>query len=300
MWLFILFRLIGYANGFAMKDITENDLDGIEHFVKNELLKLLLEKCTRLSTEFSDLDKENFFGLYASSDNEFKLLRGERKLLLKIASHLTELHTKDSDDFKKKFDLPKKFKIGKSEAVETPVGLFYGKKFHKNAKFTELTHPALISLLFAKLKPFLESFTNLKPVRAINKDLIQIIDNCRADIICVFCPSNDCDIEILLKRIVVRYDDRWNFSNFKKHIMNKHVGIKAKSLEITDSIQSDNSFENDEHIVTNFDNNETMEINKSNGTENSNQSESLFNVSQIFDESDILNLPIEYADSSND
>lgn len=183
-----------------MKDITENELDEIENFVKIELEQRLQEKCERLKNEISELEKENFFGLYASSVKEFKLLRGERKLLLKIASHLTELYEKDKIRFKIYFDTPKRFNF-KNDVVNGPAGLFFGKKCRKQTNVADLNPNDLKCKLFVQLKKFFNSFKELKPVRSISNDLIEMIDlnpGYRADLICVFCPSNDSNIEALI------------------------------------------------------------------------------------------------------
>lgn len=224
-----------------MKDITESELDAIENFAKKELDQLLLGKCTRSDTStLSDLDKEHFFGLYASSATEFKLLRGERKLILKIANHLTELFEKGREEFKKNFDVLKRFKLCKNDTVMTPVGLFYGKRFRKYINYAGYTHDELKSVLFAKLKPFFASFTNLKPVYPITENVITIVDlrtGYRADVVCVFCQSNECDIEVLLKKIAVQWDGGWNLTNFKKHIVSIHLkGKLLRPMIVTDEL----------------------------------------------------------------
>lgn len=297
--LYLQLRLNGYANAYSMKDITENELDEIEAFVKTELDKRLQEKCTRSNTEMSQLDKENFFGLYASSADEFKLLRGERKLLLKIASFLTDLYEKDAEMFKSYCEVPKRFKI-KNDVANGPVGLFYGKKRHKQMNYAENDSNVLILQLFAKLKPFFESFENLKPVRSITQDIIKIVDlkdGYRADVICVFCPSNDCGIDALLKRIVVQWDGHWNLTNFKKHIQKMH----SKENPLISSKSVENSFTHADHNYS------ILKFDESNSPSNHTKNESaIFVKTEVthstlntdINVSDIMDLPIEIDDSS--
>lgn len=278
-----------------MKDITENELDEVEIFVKTELEQRLLEKCTRSNTEMSAIEKEHFFGLYASSAGEFKLLRGERKLLMKIASYLTELYAKGDIEFKTYFEIPKRFKF-KNDITTGAAGLFYGKKCRKQTSYAEYTPDDLMPHIVAKLKPFFESFKNLKPLRPITQDLVKIVDlknGYRADVICVFCPSNVCDIEVLLKRIAVQWDGVWNFTNFRKHIVNIHT----KGNKAPPTLETNNSFEMEIY--------DSLKINVGESTAN----ESIISVKkefspdmseqfdEVIDASNIEKLPIQFDDS---
>lgn len=106
------FRICGYANPASLRKFSEEDVIYIENFVRNELLNKLLDRCSRLKTTFNDDEKENFFGMYESSVEEFKLVRGDRHLLTEIASHLNKLYEEIGRDlFAQHFEPPAKFKI---------------------------------------------------------------------------------------------------------------------------------------------------------------------------------------------
>lgn len=295
----------GYANAFSMKDITEDDLNGIENFVKTELEQLLSEKCQRSNKELTDIDKEYFFGLYASCTNQFKLLRGDRKLLLKVAAHLTEIYDKGNEEFKKCFDVPKKYRIGKNDTIILSCGLFYGQKSRKRG--AHLSQSDLKEQLLLSLQKLFGSYGNIKPVRLIAEDIIKIVDfgtGIRADIICVFCPSNDCNIEALLRRHAIQYDKSgWNLTNLKRHIKNIHLKKQSESndefvvklqnneIEVKVSPKHKPLDPIDEHI--------NASLNVSVYTQNSIQLQSTPKFNGNLSESAIMDMPIVLEDSSS-
>lgn len=250
----LLFSINGYSNGFSLKKIEEADLDAIEEFVRGELLKLLLNKCSRDNTILGDDEMEFFFGVYAGSTAEFKILRGERKLILYIVAELNEMYDqKGPEGFKTFFEAPSKCKIGKGDTNNFSVGLFFGTTCRKTVK-TQHDPNEMISSLFSKLKPYLESITKIMPVRPISEDIIKIVDfgsGIRADIICVFCTSNDISVDELIKRHAVQFDKssgKWNLSNYRKHV-NKH---SEKRNEINhESSQSQNPTEPRDSTIDN-------------------------------------------------
>lgn len=217
-----LFSWCGYGNGLSFKEIGESDLAYIETFVRNELKKRLLEKCEREKTQFDESEAEFFYGIYAGSIDEFKFLRGERIQILAIANILRDFLTeKGADEFKQKFEPPKNYKIGK-DASRLSVGFFYGKKLKQAIMKKDLSPDELLLDLLPKLKRVFDKY-NLKPFRKIDEEIIRIIaleTGFRADVLCVFCPMNDCGIESLTKKHAIQYDKRgnWNLSNLNKHL----------------------------------------------------------------------------------
>lgn len=108
-------------------------------------------------------------------------------------------------------------------------GLFFGNKEHsRKIRKVHFGAEEKSADLFSKMENLFKSFANVKIVHPIDDDLIKIVDlgngDIRADVICIFCESNDTEIEALLKRYAVQYDKSgWNLSNFRKHIIKQHV-----------------------------------------------------------------------------
>lgn len=217
--------------------MKDEDLEFVEKFVRNELLSQLLNKYERRKAVFTDDDKEHFFGMYVNSVEEFKLMRGDRHLLMEIAAHLNRLYDeKGQKSFAEHFELPPNYKIGKNDTDRFPCGIFYGKKQRSITRKIQHTkdNEQLIDELFSKLAILFESYTNIKVFHSLNKNSIKIVESkngsVRADVICVFCETNDCETEALTKRIAVQCDETgcWNFSNLKKHVKTQHIKKSSK------------------------------------------------------------------------
>lgn len=186
-------------------------------------------------------EKELFFGMYVDSAKDFKLLRGDRLLILDIVNSLNQFYESNGpEEFAKCFEAPKNYKISKSDTDVFPFGTFYGKKNRQRTTTIELTPDELASQFFSKLKSFYKPYEELQMYRPIAKDIVNIIhlDNgFRADVVCVFCPANDTDIDALMKRYSVQRDKTgaWNFSNLRKH-MKHHVkgSTKGENDELND------------------------------------------------------------------
>lgn len=200
----------------------------------------LSEKCERLKVSMTDHEREIFFGMYVNSAKDFKFLRGDRLLILDIADGLNRMYeSKGAEGFAKYFEAPKRYKIGKNDTNDFPFGIFYGKKYWPICK-TELSKDELAIQFFPRLRTFFKPYSKLPVYRAITEDIVKIApvgNGFRADVICVYCPANDCDIEPLIKRYSVQIDkaNTCNFSNFRKH-MQLHI----KNVCIEGSYDSEN------------------------------------------------------------
>lgn len=235
-------RLCGYANGLSFKNITETDISFVENFVQNELKDLLQQKCDRFGAELDVNEMENIFGMYANCETEFKLMRGDRLLLKEIAEFLNELFTTEGTEaFARHFEVPKRYKMSKSDTEAFSFGTFYSKKQRLRVKINLSKDEMITQLYTMKLKPFFETYKNLKPFRVISEDLINIVDlktGVRADVICVFCSSSDSEIDVLTKKYAIQCDKsgNWNISNLKKHVEHQHCGKNSDGIpESTDA-----------------------------------------------------------------
>lgn len=100
--------------------------------------------------------------------------------------------------------------------------------------------------VFARFKPLFKQFVtkNLILIRYTAEDVVKIVHfktGIRADIVCVFFPSNDPVEGVLQKTNAVQYETKsqsWDISNLKKHL-NRHLKNPAKSKRQN---MKDNSF----------------------------------------------------------
>lgn len=297
--MFLFCRWCGYANAISFMKIENVDLDYIEQYVRDELLQRLSEKCKRNSKNLDEYEKEFFFGVYTDSIQDFKILRGQRLLLLEIASNLRQMfQTKGFQAFFKQFDIPSSFKISKSDTVTFSVGLFYGtyRKYDRKNPLRGMISPKnMVSDLFTKLEQLFKSFKSLKSVRPIEEDIIKIVKfegSIRADVICVFCARNESANEALLQRIAVQMDKSgcWNLSNFRKHLV-RHTKYPPKNDTDINETQKNDDFQND--YYPSYD--EKILHSTPNNNHTSLKIES--NLPSQFSEATILSLPI--VDESN-
>lgn len=274
-------------------NITENEIVCVEEFVRNELEQRMLDRCTRLETEFNANEMECFFGMYAGSIKEFKLLRGERIQILGLAENLRTMFTeKGKEEFVKHFDVPDNFIIDKSGTYHFSFGWFYGQKPRKrvNKLVTLVESPQqLKDKLFTKVKKMFTSF-DLEKMQDIIEDIVQVVDlgsSIRGDIICVFCPKSE-------QNHAIQYDKagKWNLSNIRKHIK-IHVK-KAKDEKEARNLFGD-SFTESQSKTSSI---HTSETNSNGSVDKSESSEpaKINDSPTSFNASEIMTMPILLED----
>lgn len=203
--------------------------------MRNELKGLLVIKCERLGCELKSDDTELMFGMYVNSEKDFKLMRGDRLLLKEIAENLSNKFSSDGlEAFVQHFQAPMRYKISKVNTDTFDFGVFYSEKRRQRSKnLSCLSKDELKASCFDKVRILFESYPKLKPVRAIAGDIVRIVDanpGYRADIVCVFCVENDCDIEPLLKTYSITIErGNWCTSNLRKHVSRKHCKADSTS-----------------------------------------------------------------------
>lgn len=84
------FSACGYSNKLAFKQIAETDILFVEDFVRNELPRMLSEKCDTLKIDFKESDKKYYFGDFSSHATKFGFTQNERLLLTTAAERLSK------------------------------------------------------------------------------------------------------------------------------------------------------------------------------------------------------------------
>lgn len=222
-------------------NLTDEQIDKVEEFGRNEILDLFKNKCTLNNGQFDCNESKHFVGMYASNSKEFKILMGDRKLLKAATRDLNQIQeSRNFEEFISYFTMPENYKIGKGNTDILSVGLFFGQKLRSSKPKISLTENDMATEVFAKIKPLFQQFVkkSLISVRDITEDVVKIVKfetGIRADIVCVFCPSNDPLDGVLQKTIAVQYEKTrnstsrcWNISNLKRHL-NRHLKNPAVS-----------------------------------------------------------------------
>lgn len=65
-----------YANCHSFLNLSNDDIDFVQNFVRTEVLNILNNKCARANTVFNENDMHHFFGNYQSSPQNFQILLG--------------------------------------------------------------------------------------------------------------------------------------------------------------------------------------------------------------------------------
>lgn len=172
---------------------------------------------------------------------------GER-ILLENIFYTVDVEFQDLTEkkFGTYYEMPSNYSISKKNTDVFSVGLFFGKK-------TRVPVGLVNSLklgddLFDKVKPLLQKYVamGLRAVRPISKEIIKVDNSTctlRAEVICVFCLSNDTEEEVLQKRIAIQHEPRgkrfhWNLGNFQKHLIRHSKSSDKKTADLQFEIDS--------------------------------------------------------------
>lgn len=71
-----------------MKNVSNEDIDYVQTFVRTEFMTRLMEKFQRLGIPMTETDKTQFFGRFVSDISRFEFSCEERSLILDIAAHV--------------------------------------------------------------------------------------------------------------------------------------------------------------------------------------------------------------------
>lgn len=74
----------------AFRNINDEVINRIESFVRNDLLRILIRKCSHENTSLDIIDKKVFFGAYENNIAEFEFTQHNRDLILKLVSCVVE------------------------------------------------------------------------------------------------------------------------------------------------------------------------------------------------------------------
>lgn len=247
MIFFTIFSLYGLASAYTFKSITNEELDEVQDFVRNELHDLLEAKATALGRALTYEEKEAFFGLFASSPKKFSFL-GERKMIVQMANYVKQkVEVKGTDEIEDNnqlqteqldtnngglaYFLPdsynpsKKRKIMESGIVRTPLGTIFGDRNIQNAARTEHTLEAVKKSLFGGAKQIFDMIgQNELSLEMIEVDFVDA-KNITGNVTCVFCQTKS--------RVYFGASGSWVLSNLKTHINScTNTEKKKKPLKV--------------------------------------------------------------------
>lgn len=250
----------GYSNAQSFKSIDVPGIAEVEVFVRNDMMKLLEKRCLQKNVRILDDEKLHFFGIFDTDHENFRFVAGDKSLIIELVKFVnTKLIECGNSYFKP--GKQRKVLLHNGDVCQLSMGLFFARKEQtlqiavcRSGSRSTNQEEIMEDLFEKKLKPLLESksLSNLKQNRAINIDILKIInkDNqIRAEVVCVFCPNEkERTFTIQCNSPSNSNHYYWNTSNFKKHVdlhKKQAVQLDGDGTELDDSHQND---ETDNHM----------------------------------------------------
>lgn len=254
---FLLCSLCGFANAITFKDVTKENIDAVENFVR-EKMPQILEQHSLPSNEMV-----HFFGnLYASMPTQFEFLGGDRILINHLIERVKNL-VGSTGNLTKGLALfaDKKTKISGKEMFSTPLGFFFGTSSNngnlkggvnaENAPNTNMcTTKAVLDVspshelkdaLFRNINKLISKHLQANSHLRVefDKDMVCVKTNgtkIYGDVTCGFCKSMNNETNTFR----IAHSKYWINSNFKKHLQTVHSIASLKKAVRRKSVAESN------------------------------------------------------------
>lgn len=230
MFFELCYSLNGYGTVDIFKDIDEEDIDCIEVYARTELINLLNKKAEEIAKE---LDKDlmmAFYGIYGVSPQNFQFVKGDRKLICKLASRVSDKLVENEDYFKEKM-LPKKRKFILNNTNESLFGLIYGSSSQRQNMLCDFRQEDAKSKLFEQAKKLFDSHEEEMQIRNCSEFTTDMVDitidenGIKGNVLCAICRKQKTKVHCRSNQGSKSFN--WVISNIKTHITNC---LKSKRL----------------------------------------------------------------------
>lgn len=243
--------LNGYGNINIFKDIVDEDIDYIETYARTDLIDLLNKKARECECELDNDLLAAFFGIYGVCPQSFQIVKGNRKLIFKLAARVGD-KLMEHEGFKYFEDktLPKKRKFIMNNTTESLFGLIYG-DFSRRPKVTEFAdfrREDMKNKLFDQAKKLFDTYEEEMinrncPQFTIDMVEINASDNSiKGNVMCAICQKQKTKVSCKLNSGVKSFT--WVMSNVNSHI--KHC-LKSQRFDEVNGLQPTNSSTKREH-----------------------------------------------------
>lgn len=236
-------RMNGFANALTFKDIDDEDIEAVEHFVKTQTFKILSNKILSSDSTSADCDvlveceqMINYFGeVYKEAPKHFKFLAGDRKLIKRLVEYVKQAVDGNGVNTGLKLFKPKQ---NASKQAKTAVARKTKNTIVSNdcdASNLDEQLPHLKLDLFTRVMEWLNDHKADQqiPISSISPDIISVtVENGQifGYIRCVLCQNKPNGGKGKPKKIAYRFDkgsQYWISSNFITHLRSAH-GLSAE------------------------------------------------------------------------
>lgn len=95
----LMFSINGFSNALSFSNIENDTVAAVEHFIRDDFLLILENKCQQEKIEADETIRANFFGAYAKNTNLFRFHHDEKSLIQGLAEHVNRvINTKGLDN----------------------------------------------------------------------------------------------------------------------------------------------------------------------------------------------------------
>lgn len=214
--------LNGYGNIDTFKDMTQDEIDGVEIHARTKLVRILTKNAIDCGQELDESLMTAFFGVYGVCPEEFEFVRGDKKLIVKLTERVGEKIQSDGIDFFRSKRQRYTFKgIGESQ-----FGLIYGDFTHRpniNVK-AHFTEDDVRKKLFDSAKSVFDSFkgeTENRNCAILSDEMINIVmgeTKVTGEVTCIICQTHKSKQYFKTKPGSKSFC--WVMTNMRSHIEN--------------------------------------------------------------------------------
>lgn len=241
-----------YTQAILFEHITEDDINEVEAFVRDEMLSIIYESSDELDADGnSKVDKQkmidHFGELYALKPNQFRFQPGDRKFIKLIQQSITKTiekkgRKKAMQHFGYTYEPPKKKMLKDIESVDTDLA---------NTMKTRLFEQILDKLKsFAVPQNFIDMFNDSFVSIDTGEGKIS-----KGGVVCVVCyAESEQPNEIKPNHVYCRQKSgrlSWVISNFVKHFQRAHPFIKNSEIQLRRSNEQHSNIDVNENSCDN-------------------------------------------------
>lgn len=219
--------------------MNDERIDGIEKFVRSELLDIIRDAASNAKTAFYDEEKVHFFGTYPQKVKEFEFLIGERLIIKEIAAYVKKIFGGGNIKLSE-FQPTRNFKIPRKNVRLLCMGKFFAtepsKKCLPQLEKKKMDQQDIEDLKKDLFKGIRGKFDTNNLEKKANIQINEFPDQIIAVIHCALCADDGIfEKELTIQRHRVKNSKMlyWNFSNMYKHLEHTHNIIGAKKTQNT-------------------------------------------------------------------
>lgn len=256
---------MSFGNPLLFKDVTPEDIDDVQNYIKNDLPKILDAALMQCGEQYNNKQKSCFFGAFSSIPECFYITGGDKKLIAQAVLSVkksVENEIEGIEHFSKERFNANKDRIPFEYAMFNSV---FGFVFGDTREIQKVQQECVLKehqmRLFVRAKTVFDKFLTDEtlPVTEFTLESVVIIsknaDQLHGTILCRFCEETD-----LKRHIKVFYrvtgKGSWILSNLETHMNRFHTNgglprkryTKRKTISVNNQIKIEHAENNSNEL----------------------------------------------------